>query len=244
MSVDLGGAAAEGWALWRADRAVLIPLAGLFLFVPTLALLLFVGAPPQLAGASPSDAEAALFLSQYRAWFAANAPIFAVSWIATQFGAAAIFAYYLDDARPTLASALTRAALILPRYLLAAVLTAIAVMIGLVMLVLPGLYAAGRLLMVGPTVIAEPGTSAAGAIARALAISRNSGWVFAGTIIIAVIAQNVLPAPLLAIDEALRRAHAANPVPIALVDIGAAALAAAVALGFILFRVGLYRRIA
>lgn len=242
MTIDLGSAAGDAWGFWRADRAVLWPLAGLFLFVPTLALLLFVGAPPKLAGPSPSDAEVALFLAQYRAWLAANGPIFAAAWIMTQFGGAAIFVYYLDRARPTLGEALARAGLILPRYLLASVLTAVAVMIGLVMLVLPGLYAAGRLLLVGPTVVAEQPLSAAGAIARALALSRHGGWVFAGVIIIAVIAQNLLPAPLLAIDGALRQARAANPVPIALVDMGAAALAAAVALGFALFRVGLYRR--
>ena len=38
MSMDLGGTAADAWAMWRRDRAVLVPLAGLLLFAPTLAL--------------------------------------------------------------------------------------------------------------------------------------------------------------------------------------------------------------
>lgn len=244
MSMNLGGTAADVWALLRRDRAVLVPLAGLFLFVPTLAMLLFVASPPVPPGAGGSDADSELFLASYRAWISGNAGYFIAASIWSAFGGLAITGFYLDRGSATVADVLMRALALLPRYLLAAVLVLVPAAIGLLMLVVPGLYVLGRLLLVGPVLVAEQPVSAIGAVTRALKLSHRRGLVLAGIVTIAFVAQQMLPAPLLAIDGALQRMNAANPVVIVVVDAMAAALTTAVALALLLFRIALYRRLA
>lgn len=245
MSIDLGGTAADAWALWRRDRAVLLPVAGLFLFVPTLALLLLVD-PLVLttrATPNPSTAEAEMLLAQYRAWIAANGGYFVVASIVSAYGAASVFGYYFDRSATTLRDVLIGALAILPRYLLASVIGTLMVMVGLAVLVLPGLYLAGRLILLGPLIVAEAPVSAIEAIVRTLQVTRRHGWVLAGVMIIAFAANAVLPAPFQNIDAMLRGMRAANPVVITVIDAMAAAVAAAVALALLLFKVALYRRL-
>lgn len=244
MSIDLGGTAADAWALWRRDRAVLLPVAGLLLFVPTLALLLFVAGPPSSLGPSPSDADTAQFFSSYRAWVGANAPYFLSGAIVSAFGTLTILSFYLDRASATLGDAMVRALALLPRYLLASVLVLLPAAIGLLLLVVPGLYVLGRLILVGPVLVAEQPVSALDAVSRGFALSNRHGLVLAGVVTIALVAQQLLPAPLLAIDETLRGMRAANPVVILVVDAMAAALATGASLGLLLFKVALYRRLA
>ncbi len=244
MSMDLGGTAADAWAMWRRDRAVLVPLAGLLLFAPTLALLLFVAPAPVPPGAGRTDSEMALFIMNYRAWIGANGGFLIIAGMISALGGLGVTTFYLDRTSATVGDALARAVMLLPRYLLASALVLVPAFIGLLMLVVPGLYVLGRTLLVGPVLVAEQPISAVGAVGRALALSHRRGLVFAGIVTIAFVGQQMLPLPLLAIDEALHRMNAANPLVIAVVDAGAAALTTAVALGLLLFRISLYRRLA
>lgn len=246
MTIDLGGTAADAWALWRRDRAVLLPLAGLFLFVPTLALLLLVTplTVPDGTVIRPGTAETAAFVAQYRAWIGANAGYFITVSIISAFGALAIFAFYFDRAAETLRDAMIGALALLPRYLLAGIIGTVLTMIGFVLFFLPGLYLAGRLLLLGPVLVAEAPLSAIDSLVRTFGLTRRHGWILAGVLVIAFVADVVLPAPFQNLDSTLRGLRAANPVVIVVVDAMAAAVATAVALGLLLFKVALYRRLA
>lgn len=244
MTIDLGAIAGEAWALARRDRAMLVPLAAVFLFLPTLGLLLFVPAPPAPPASGSGDAVTMAFIAGYRAWISDHALHFLISSIIAAFGGLSVTALYVDRASATVGDAMARAIILLPRYLLASVLVMVPAIIGLLMLVVPGLYVLGRAMLVGPVLVAEQPGSAVAAVVRAVAYTHRRGLVLAGVVTIALVAQQLLPAPLLAIDDALHRMRAANQLVIILVDAGAAALTAAVSLGLLLFRVALYRRLA
>ena len=58
MTPNLAGALRGAWARLRADIAVLLPIAGLSLFVPQLALLLLLDAPDPAPGGSTAATDA------------------------------------------------------------------------------------------------------------------------------------------------------------------------------------------
>lgn len=246
MTIDLGATAADAWALWRRDRAVLLPLAGLFLFVPTLALLLFVDPLAVRTGTGPQSdpAEAAALIAQYRAWIVANSSYFLTASLVSAFGTLAILGLYLDRAAVTVGDVLMRAVALLPRYILATLVTSAATLVGFALFFLPGIYLAGRWFLIGPVLVAQAPISAIDSVVRALRVTQRHGWVLAGVIVIAFVADMVLPAPFQSLDTALRNLRAANPLVIVVVDGAAAAIATAVGLGLLLFKVALYRRLA
>lgn len=243
MRLDLPAAAAEAWAMWRADRALLWPLAGIFLFLPSLALILFLPALPVRPPADAGIEATRMFNRAAIGWFAANMPLLMPVLLVTSFGQLAVLALYLGERRSTLAEGLVRAAGLFPRYLLAMVISGAMVFGGLVLFILPGIYLAGRTLLVGAAVAGEPG-SPTGAVGRTFALSRRHGFVLAGVWLLAVLAAQLLGQPLVLIEQGLRQAGVANLVVIFALNALAAAVSAAVALGFTLFQIGLYRQLA
>jgi len=243
MKIDFGVTVSEAWALFRRDREVLIALAGAFLFLPTLVLLLLVPAAPQQLASGATEAEMSLFVDNYVGWFGANGRWFVMGTIVSLYGGLSICCLYLDRQQADVRAVLLRSLALLPRYLLASLIILIPASLGALAFVFPGLYILGRTLLVAPVLVAEPPVSAVAAIQRSIALTRQNGLVLAGLSGLGLLAGQLLPAPLLAIEEGIRRARAANPIAIFLIDSGAAALAAAVALAMILLRVSIYRRL-
>ena len=81
------------------------------------------------------------------------------------------------------------------------------------------------------------------AIQRGMRMTRGNGLVLAGLGCIMVFAGYVLPEPFLALGQTLDGAPIANPVSAALLDAAAAAAIAVAALGAILVRIALYKRL-
>ncbi len=244
MKIAIGTAAADAWALWRRDRDLLVAVAGPFLFLPTLALLLMVPLAPQAVQTGASEAEMAAFLNQYVTWATDNVGWFLIAGAVTLYGSLALSFFYLDRQSGDLRQALLRALQLLPRYVLASLIVAIPATAGALLFVLPGLYVLGRTMLIGPLMVVERPLSAIGAVQRSVALTRGNGLPLAAVAGVGLLAGQLLPAPFLAIDEAMRTAHAANPVVIVLIDSVAAALASAVALALILLRIAIYRRVA
>lgn len=244
MKIAIGKAAADAWALWRRDRDLLIAVAGPFLFLPTLTLLLMVPLAPQPLAGGASEAEMAAFLTRYVGWASDNIGWFLIAGAITLYGGLALSFLYLDRQSEDLRAALLRALPLLPRYALASLIIAIPATAGALLFVLPGLYVLARAMLIGPVMVVERPLSAIGAVQRSLALTRGNGLALAAVVGVGLLAAQLLPAPFLAIDEAMRTANAANPVVIMLIDSVAAALAAAVALALILLRIAIYRRVA
>ncbi len=98
MTLDLAAVAREAAARWRQDRSLLLPLAGLLLFVPQWARLLIIPDPPALAG-DPGDAAAMAALTEaMQGWAAAwGLPMLGVLLVA-QWAQLALVALYVGAA--------------------------------------------------------------------------------------------------------------------------------------------------
>ncbi len=222
MTIDLMGALGDAWAMWRRDRDLLLRVAGLFLFLPQFTLLLVLPVPQLPVAHGGDQATFAALADIMFGWYAEHGVVLAAAELTALFGTLAIFALYLHPERPDLRGALIGALWLLPR----------------------GLYLNGRLMLAGPAIVAEQPLGAVAAIQRGVKITRGNGLVLAGLGCIMVLAGWVLPEPFLALGQALDGAPIANPVSAALLDAGAAAATAMAALGAILVRIALYKRLA
>ena len=244
MTIDLRGVLGDAWSMWRRDRDLLVRVAGLFLFLPQYVLLLVLPAPqlPVATGGDQPTMQAVVDVMLD--FYATHGLVFAAAELTTLFGALTIFTLYLHPERPDLRGALIGALRLLPRYLLNSILVLISILVGLWLFILPGLYVNGRLMLVGPALVAEQPLGAVAAIQRGVKITRGNGLVLAGLGCLMVFAGWVLPEPFLALGQALEGAPIANPVSAALLDAGAAVAIAVTALGAILVRIALYKRLA
>ena len=242
MTFDVTGVFSYACRLWKRDRELLLGFAGFFLFLPQLAMKLFV---PLLPAFPDMRDQAALkaWLDAVESWYGQFGSIVLLVSLAVLFGTLAIFTLYLDPERPDGRAALIRALRLSPRYLLTAVLVALPVQVGFLFFFLPGFSVQGRLLVALPALVAERPIGALGAMSRSLALTRGNGLVLAGFGCIVLIAGEVLASPFQAMGTALDGAPMANPVVAVLLD---AAAAAGLTIGMtaaVLIQIALYRRL-
>ncbi len=249
MTRDLAGVLGQAGTLWRRDRAILLPVSGLFVFLPQYAVLLLIPAMPQTAaGASMEAWGQALepWLARYGGWYV-------LATVIAQFGALASVSLYAPPV-PAAGAAIARALRLFPRALLASILVALpcgaAAMIALPIPLAPLVvfplivYALARTALAGPVILGETGTGAVAAIARSWALTRGRGLGIALLVGAIMIGGQALGAIFVSIDRGLRAAGAANPIALALVDALAAGAVWAAALALALVQVVLYRRLA
>ncbi|MES2339433.1 MAG: hypothetical protein V4537_15180 [Pseudomonadota bacterium] len=259
MKLDFTRSFADALAAWRRDGALLLPVAGLTMFLPQLAILLLVPSPSSLMpdqadmvleGGKPDPATVQAtadaltgWATQYGGWYAL-APALAL------FGALAVMALYLMPQRPTVAGALGRAAVLFLRYLLASILIGFAAlsillpgaMSGLLLAALMPLafYVLGRTMLVAPVIVGEAPVGAIAAIQRSWQLTRGNGWMLGATYAAPLFAAQLIGGALLSIGEM----GGANPVIAGIVD-GLAALVLTIAtLLLALVEIALYRRLA
>ncbi len=244
MKINLPGVFTDAWGLFQRHREVLLSVAALFIFVPTLALLLLVPVAPPWPESGATEPEIQAAANLLAAWIVDNGSMFIGAGILSLYGSLAISAFLLDPDSDDLRAAMARALGLLPRYALAALLIAVPASLGLFVLIVPGLYIMGRTMLISPLLITDRPITATAAIMRSITLTRGNGLMLAGLTGIGLIAGQFLPSPFQQIDTALRAAHAANPVMITIVDSAAAAIAAAVALTTILVRIAVYRQLA
>lgn len=167
---------ADAVAAIRAHAPLLVAVAGVFLFFPSL-LTEYLAPQPE---GEPSLATMMQYFRENR-WL-----LLMVSTIGFV-GNLTILILVLDDGRPTVGSSIQRAFGLLPTYFFASILSGLIMIAGLVALIIPGLYLAGRLSSVGPAIVAEPGLGAVQAIKRSFALSKGRGWAILGLILIVVL---------------------------------------------------------
>ena len=251
MKIDLGAAATAAWALFRRDRDVLLALTGMFLFLPTLATLLLIGPAPQRPTADAGKAVIDAWTTHYADWLSTNLPGIGAAALLAMLGGLSITAFYADRARPDVGSALAIGLRRLPAFFAQSLMLSLPASIGflgllspaLFILLLPGRWFLGRGLVAGVALVAE-GAGPITGIRRSFALTRGNGLMLAGLAAIGAFGGELLAAPFTALADAMRSADAVNPVAMTLTNIGAAAVAAAVALAMILLRVTIYWAVA
>lgn len=245
MRIDPAGTLAAAWALFRRDRALLLGLAGLFWFLPTLALRLLVPLPPTLAPGMEPGSDAALAALQGLAdWIGMHGGWYVAAGAIDYWGVLTLFVLYLDPVQPTLHTALGRAARLWPRFFLLNAIVALPVFAGLWLYAIPGIYLLARILLAGPALVAEAPLGASGAIARSFGLSRGTVLplmaLAAATLTLALLGE-----PLLVLDRWLRaRVDGPNPAALLMTDALAATVATAAALAGGLVAIVAYRRLA
>lgn len=247
MTIEWRGVLFDAWSRWKRDRILLLPLAGMFLFLPQFAFYLLAAPFPKLTPEQLQDSAALLAPgSPLIAWVEHNAPGMLATLLLMSFGSLVILSLYLDRGAGTPARALTRSVSLFPRYLLAAIVAGLPagpVELMVVILVLPCLYLLGRLTLVGPVIAAERPIGVLRAIARSFALTRRRGLAMMALASGAMVAGMIAPAPFRLLRDTLQAASAANPVAIAMTEAAGSLLATIVALALLLIEIALYRRL-
>jgi hypothetical protein len=244
MTFDVAAVFADAWQMWKRDRELLLAVAGFFLFLPQFAAKLLIPVAPEPAGFGRDAAALKSWLVAYQAWLSNYGVIILVLSLALLFGTLLIFTLYLDTRRPNLRVGLINALTLMPRYVLAVLFVSVPVYIGLVLLVLPGIYALGRLMLTTPSLVANRSGGVLAALGRSVALSSGHGMILAGFACITLFGGRMLAMPFDALGKTLDGAPLANPFVAAMLHFGSAAGLAAGALAAILIEISLYRRLA
>ena len=169
-------------AMFRSDWALLVTLAGVFIFFPALVLFLYAPMPE----AKPeSSAETSLQLVY--AYYQANMLWFVLVNAIGAFGQAVILALLLDRTRPTVGEALAGAGVLFPGFFVVQLIINFATGAGLMLLVIPGLYLLGRFEVVGPLLIERRMANPLRAIVDGWRMTEKRGWRITGLVLLVVI---------------------------------------------------------
>ncbi|HEX7656527.1 MAG TPA: hypothetical protein VF404_05980 [Sphingomonas sp.] len=248
MTIHWSGVFSDAWRCWRRDRALLWPLAGAFLFLPQFAFYLLAAPFPALTPEQASDTAALIAPgSPLMDWATHNAPGMLASVLFMAFGTLAVLCLYLGGASSTPGTALRQAVPLFPRYLLAAIVAGLPagpIELMLLILVIPCLYLLGRMMLVGPVIVAERPIGVGRAVVRSFALTRRRGLLTMGLAALAMIAAMIAPAPFRLMRDSLQAADMVNPVAVAIAEAIGSLVAAAVALATVLVEIALYRRLA
>lgn len=179
LRLDAGQAWTDAMALLKAAPDLLLTVAGFFIMLPMLVLLMLHW--PVVSADSSTTA-----LQSWDNWTSANSPWLLLIALIGAFGRQTILNLILSHDRPTLAEAMQASA----RNYLWFYLTALAVSLiqsgGFFLFVLPGCYLMGRLFVAETVFVGEGIVNPLKAMARSIELTRGNGWrIFAVMAIIA-----------------------------------------------------------
>lgn len=240
MRIDLAAACREALGIWRRDREVIVAVAGIFFFLPTLAVGLLTNTGEVQANAEAMDQAAQL--NAMLAHITANAHWLVLQALAELVGVAALLALLLDPSRPTVGGALRIVLRRLPVLAGAALLVFLAQGIGVLLLILPALYVIGRSFVVLPVLVAEPERRFGDAMARAIALTRGRVLqLLSLTAVIFLTAQMIVL--LLSATASAASSGGGNPVTTAMLATAVAFVGMGMTIALTLVRATVYRRL-
>lgn len=169
---DLARTWADVLAMARAGGDVLLPVAGMFVLLPSLLSTWVL--PDRIR--PPGQPTAEQLLSVNAAYIIAHWPILLLSALVVAFGSLTLLALLVHGDRPTVGRAMPIALTALPFYILANILQSAAVTVGLLLFVVPGAYLFARFLCVAPVAVAEGRHGPFAIMGRSLRLTRGNGW--------------------------------------------------------------------
>lgn len=231
----------DAWRSFRREADLVLRIAGALVFLPAFAVQLLCDPLPALPTERDERAMQA-WLDAVSAWGQGNAFWYVAADLLGMIGLATVALLLLDRRAPSVRDALAEVGRRLPRFILANLLVAIPVGLGLWLFILPGLYLQARLIAAIPALAAEHGLSAARAVRRSWGMTAGSGWAILGAIVALFLLQWLIVSPLLPAETWLRTPGHENPFVIALVAALLAAASTAYNLALLLLGVVAYRR--
>jgi len=201
MTLRLAGVLADARALWRSERELLLPIAGVFFVVPMLGIVLM------LADAGFADVAPEKLRDAVMAFYVANLLPILLANLAIDFGTFAVLNLYLQGGGRTLGEVLM---LTLRRFLPWLVIDIVAALLfsfGSSLFLLPGLFAFARTWLAGPAFAAAPERGVLDAFRQGWRRSAGLNWVvllaMAGLTFLAALMLIVASTGLIAVFVAL-----------------------------------------
>ena len=245
----------DAWRLWRHDWELLTAVAGLFVFLPALAIAMLIPdmpAPPTAGEAVPGSVTMTAYEQGLTQWMVNYGGWQLAAQAIVLFGQFAIVALYLSGDQPAAGKALTAALRRYPLLLLAGLIIAVPLAAALVLAqALPLLMAAffvlvfwvlARTIALAPTLLAEVPVGALGAITRSLHLTRGNTLALAAAVMTVILAMTIATWPFEQID-AWMLVHAPNPIARAIIDAIAATITGLGAIAMSLLQVAAYRQL-
>lgn len=159
----------EMTALMRGHHQIIIAVAGVFLFLPAMASGLFLDPAPM--GTTPDAVMKGVTAWLQTHWLAVTAQV-----IVTTFGGTALYRCLLASKSIAAGEALVQAVPMLLFVLLANLGTSFFIVIGLNLFILPGLYVAGRLILVTPALVAQRERNILTGLGDSFRLTQGNGW--------------------------------------------------------------------
>ena len=243
MTLDVAGVLRDAWAMAKRDREVLIGVGGALILVPEIAQAMFITAPPPLPASGADPAALQAWIEAATIWSRQNDVLLLTLALVSLFGALALFLLYSARERPDVATALTTAIGLLPRYVLLALAITLPINLGTLLLLLPGLYLKGRLLPVGPLFVSERPIGIFAAWRRSFTLTRGHGLILMALACVPLLGGDLLAMPFQLLGATLDGAPMANPVAAAVLDFAVGFARTIGVIAAILIEVALYRRL-
>lgn len=163
----------------RANLGLLTAIAGVFLFLPAWLVQRYLPQPEQTPGVEFAD-----FLSRMVDYMQAAWPWLLITNLLNMMGIIAIYLLLLATPRMTVGAAVKRALPILPFFYLMTLLLNVAIGAGFLLLIVPGIYLLGRLVLASPTMVIETPRAPISALQRSWHLARGRVWTIALLVIL------------------------------------------------------------
>lgn len=172
MTLSLAGVLADARTLWRRERELLLPIAGVFFTVPMLGIVLLLA-----SSGFPGDVPPEKLREAVIAFYTANLVPILLANLAIDFGTFALLNLYLQGAGRTLGEVLVLTLRRLLPYLAIDIIAALLFSFGSSFLLLPGLFAFARTWLAGPAFAAAPERGVVAAFRQGWRGSSGFGWI-------------------------------------------------------------------
>lgn len=243
MTLTFSRLLADAWSLFRRQADLILRLALPLVVLPAFAVQLLCDPLPPLPPPPRDQPMLEAWIAQVGVWGQTNAIWYLLADAVSVFGLAAIAVLLLDPDRPVVAGALRTAGTRLVAFILASLLIAVPVGMGMWLFVLPGLWVQGRLSAAIPLLARAPGQRVLPAIRASWRATRGAGFALAGAVVSVFLLQWLAVVPLLSADEWLRVSGNDNPLVLSLVDGAIALLGGAYHLAVLMIGIAAYLRL-
>lgn len=244
MTLTFSRLLADAWSLFRRQADLILRIALPLVVFPAFAVQLLCDPLPPLPPPPRDQPMLEAWIAQVGIWGQTNASWYLLADAVSVFGLAAIAILLLDPDRPVVRGALRTAGTRLVPFILASLLIAVPVGMGMWLFVLPGLWVQGRLSAVIPLLARAPGQRVIPAIRTSWRATRGAGFALAGAVVSVFLLQWLAIVPLLSADEWLRAPGNDNPLVLSLVDALISLLGGAYHLAVLMIGVAAYIRLA
>ena len=168
MKISFSGVWDDTARMLRTNASLFVAVAGVFLFLPSV-IISYVA--PQPTG-GPQGVTPAMLIAYAAAHWELILAVNLVGFI----GNLALLLLALDQDRPTVGRAIASSFRLLPAYFLATLLFVLIAALGFAAFIIPGLYLAARMSLMGPVIVAENRRNPIAVLKRSFALTKKNGW--------------------------------------------------------------------